>query len=65
MKNFDLNVGGLIGALLFGGIAGALVFTNIDVEKAGRGAYRFPIIALIVGAVVGNFLWGLVFNKDK
>jgi hypothetical protein len=30
MKNVDLNIGGLIGALAAGGIAAAIVFPMID-----------------------------------
>jgi hypothetical protein len=64
MKNIDLNPGGLIGGLLCGGIAAAIIFSNDDANKAGRSA-KLAILALIVGATVGNFLWGKVFPKDQ
>lgn len=65
MKNVELNPGGLIGALVCGGIAAAVIFSRIDVNTAGRGAYKMPILALIGGAFAGNFLWGLIFKKNR
>lgn len=61
----DLNVGGLIGALVAGAVAGVIVFTTVDLENAGRNAYRLPIYALIGGAVAGNFLWSKLFPRDE
>jgi hypothetical protein len=64
MKNVELNPGGLIGALLCGGIAGGVIFSMVDVEQAGRGAYQLPVAALVGGAFAGNFLWGKVFKRE-
>lgn len=65
MKNIELNPGGIIGALLCAGITAAVIFSNVDVNDAGRGAYKMPIVALCGGAFAGNFLWGKMFKKDK
>lgn len=65
MKNVDLNPGGFIGALVCGGIAAAITFSNFDVNTAGRGTYRLPILAVIGGAFAGNFLWGVIVKKDS
>lgn len=65
MKNVDLNPGGFIGALICGGIVAAIVFPNIDVNTAGRGVYRMPILGLVAGAFVGNFLWATIFKKNS
>ena len=65
MKNIELNLGGLIGALLGGGIAAAVIFSQVDASTAGRGDFKAPIIALIAGAFAGNFLWDKIFKKDQ
>lgn len=57
MKNVNLNLGGLIGALIGGGLVAYFAFRNIDINTAGRGVYRAPIIGLVGGAFAGNFLW--------
>jgi hypothetical protein len=59
----DLNAGGLIGALVCGGVAGAVVFSTVDLSETNRGPYRLILLALIAGAFAGNFLWGLAFKK--
>jgi len=63
MKNMNLNPGGLIGALIGGGIVAYFVFRNIDINTAGRGSYRAPMFGLIGGAFAGNFVWGKLFKK--
>lgn len=65
MKNIDLNVGGLIGALACAGIAGAILFSTMDQPDGGRGPYKLLLFALIGGAFAGNYLWGLVFKNPK
>jgi len=65
MKNFDLNAGGLIGGIAFGGIATAVIFLTFSTQSHGRSPYRLIIIALLGGAVAGNFLWGKVFKKSE
>lgn len=57
----DLNPGGIIGGLLGGGIVGAIVLPGIDPNNTSRGVYRLPIFGVIGGAILGNYLWGLVF----
>jgi hypothetical protein len=63
VTNINLNAGGVIGAIVCGGVAGVVLFSNIDPEGPGRGPIRLAIFALIGGAFAGNFLWGLVFKK--
>ena len=63
MNNIDLNIGGLIGALVCGGIAAAIVFSTLETTNSGRGPFKLIIFALIGGAFAGNFLWRLVFKK--
>lgn len=65
MKNIELNIGGLIGALACGVIAGIIIFSQIDLTTSGRGPYKWIIFSLIGGAFAGNFLWSLVFKKEK
>jgi hypothetical protein len=65
MNNIELNVGGVIGALGCGGVAAAVVFSTVDPATSGRGPFKFCILALIAGAFVGNWLWGLLFKKSK
>lgn len=65
MKNIDLNVGGVIGALACGGIAAVVVFSTFDAMNSGGGPYKLVILALIGGAFAGNFLWGLVFKRPE
>jgi hypothetical protein len=57
VKNIDLNLGGVIGALACGGIAAALVLPNIDPRNTGRGPYQLVVLALVGGAFAGNLLW--------
>lgn len=63
MRNIELNIGGLIGALVLGGIAGAIGFTAFD--TASRRPAQVLILGVVVGAVAGNFVWGLVFKKSE
>ena len=66
MKNFDLNPGGVIGALAFFGIAVVVCFLLVsDPDSAFSAGVRFPVIALIGGAFIGNFLWRLIFNNHN
>ncbi len=65
MKNIDLNAGGLIGALACGGIAAAIVFSTMEMGNNGRRPSKLVISALIGGAFVGNYIWGIVFKKPE
>jgi hypothetical protein len=63
MINIDLNAGGLIDALAWGGIAAAVVFATVEPANAGRTVGRIVIYAMIGGAFGGNFLWSRLFKK--
>ena len=65
MKNIDLNLGGIVGALVCGGVAAAIIFSSIDATSSSRAPYKLVIVALIGGAFAGNFVWGLVFKRQK
>ncbi len=65
MKNIDLNAGGVIGGVIAAGIAAAIIFAVMDVAGRGKGPYRLIMLALIGGAILGNFLWGRFFKKSK
>ena len=65
MKNINLNAGGVIGALVAGGIAAAVILPTVDPNNAGRGPFRLVILALVGGAFVGTFLWSMVFKKPE
>jgi hypothetical protein len=60
VKNFDLNVGGLVGGLALGGITGIIVYNDTDI---GGKTARLAVPALIIGAVIGNIAWGMLFRK--
>ena len=64
MKNINLNAVGLIGALVCGGIAAGIVFLTFDIAQSGR-PVRWVILALIGGALAGNFLWERVFQRPR
>lgn len=63
MSNIELNAGGVIGALVGGGVVAAVVFSLVETTEGGRGPYKLIIVGLIGGAFAGNFLWGQVFKK--
>jgi len=63
VENFNINPGGIIGALVCGGIAGAFLFLNADAASSRRGPGRLVVLAVIGGAVAGNYLWKLAFKK--
>ena len=66
MSNMNLNAGGVIGALLAGGIAAAVIFTQFDVsESSRRGPAKLIILAVAGGAAAGNFLWARFFSKPE
>ena len=65
MKNIDLNVGGIIGAIAAGIIVAVVVFSTAGVDDPDRGQSRLIILGLIGGAFAGNFLWSLVFKKPQ
>lgn len=66
MKNFNLNLGGLIGAVVCGGIAAAIVLTMLDSSDGSRrGPYKMIALALVAGGSGGNYLWGYFFKKPE
>jgi hypothetical protein len=62
MSNINLNVG--VGGVGCGIVAAVVVFQLADATDSG-GMYRLVPMAVIGGALVGNFLWGLVFRKAE
>jgi hypothetical protein len=63
MSNITLNAGGFIGALLAGGVAAAVIFTQFDLSESGRGAGKLILLAIAGGAAAGNFLWARFAKK--
>ncbi len=63
MDNMNLNPGGIVGGLVCGGIVAAVIFPNVDPKNASTGVYKLPILGVIAGAFIGNFLWGAIFRK--
>ncbi|MEZ6094400.1 MAG: hypothetical protein R3C03_09210 [Pirellulaceae bacterium] len=64
-ENIDLNIGGLIGALVLGGAAGSLLYLGFEEGARTRLLAKVLIGAVIAGAVGGNFLWGMMFPKKQ
>jgi hypothetical protein len=58
--NVRLNLGGLLGALVGGGVSLAVVLRSGNLEGL---AMELVIPGLILGAVAGNFLWGWIVPK--
>lgn len=65
MENLNLNIGGLIGAIVCGGIAAAIIFSTVDIDSSKRSPFKLIIFALIGGAFAGNYLWGRLFKKTE
>jgi hypothetical protein len=59
LRNLKLNAGGI-----FGGVAGAVIGFWLLLALSHT-LTTFTIIPIIVGALVGNFLWGLVTGKRQ
>jgi len=57
--NVNLNAGGILGGLLAGGIALAILSSSANPEYQ-KGMAKFVILAVIAGAFAGNFLVGLI-----
>ena len=56
-----MNFGGIAGAVICLGAALSIIFLLWD-GKPPRHAARIIVSGAIVGAVVGNWLWGLIFS---
>jgi len=70
MKNIEISPGGLIGALVCGGITIAIVFATFDLSTLDQvdsnwGIVFFIVFAFIGGSFAGNFLWRRIFEKHK
>lgn len=65
MNNINLNPGGLIGALVAGGITAAILFSVIDPGETNRAPYKIFIFTIIGGAFAGNFLWAKLVSDKK
>jgi hypothetical protein len=62
MKNIELNMGGLVGAAILGGIAGLLFYgLGVSVKNPAKAL----VFAIIAGAVAGTFIWGKLFPKKQ
>jgi hypothetical protein len=61
--NFNLNLGGLIGALVGGALLAGVIFLAVQPQEFGRLLARLIILGVIGGAAVGNFGWAAVFSK--
>jgi hypothetical protein len=59
-RNIHLNAGGVIGALLCGGIVAAILFAKFKPDEA---PVKFIIVAVVAGAFAGNLLWDSIFKK--
>ncbi len=63
MGNIELNIGGLIGALVIGGVTAAIIFATVDTTQSGRAPFKLIIGGVIGGAFAGNFLWAKLVKK--
>lgn len=63
--DLKLNLGGVLGALAGGGICGTLLVMMTDGDTSSRFLARLSILAVVVGAVAGNFLWNRLFTKSS
>jgi hypothetical protein len=65
-KNFHLNPGGILGAVLFVlvtvAIAIALMQNNLRVPA---GSFKFLALSAFGGSLFGNWLWRLAFGSDN
>ena len=61
MKNFDLNRGGLVGALMGGGLAVVLGLAGGTPRLIGKAV----IAGVIGGAVAGNVAWQRIQSERK
>jgi hypothetical protein len=64
VKNLKLNFGGIAGAVICLVAALAITFLLWN-EKPPKFAARSIVSATIVGAVVGNWIWSVVFSRDE
>lgn len=60
----NLNLGGFLGAALGGGGGFAISYAIAGGDPAAmQGHVRYALIALILGALAGNFLWAAIRGK--
>jgi hypothetical protein len=65
VKNMNLNVGGVLGGLICGGLAGAFLFFAGDANTRLRNPARAVVLAVIVGGAGGNALWRWLFPEER
>jgi hypothetical protein len=66
LKNFSLNLGGILGAITF--VVTAIAFISYFLHKNGRlppGGARAIVVAAVIGSLFGNWLWRLAFGSDN
>ncbi len=59
MKNMNLNVGGLIGAVL--AIGGVVAFFMLSENEFPRRSGKLIGLAGLAGGALGNWIWSLAF----
>ena len=65
MKNMDLNVGGLIGALLLGALGGLIGYLAMGDGENTRPISKLLIGGVVLGAIAGNQLWAKFFKNSE
>lgn len=62
-KGISVNLGGVIGGLVCGGVAGAFIIPYV-VEIDDIRDFKFVIVSAVIGgALAGNFLWDFIFEE--
>ena len=65
MKNIQLNLGGVIGAILLTAAVIVTVVLTSNPNDIGGRMGRFGVPALFLGAFGGNYLWNRLFSKRE
>jgi ABC-type enterobactin transport system permease subunit len=64
MEPMKLNAGGLLGALLGGGVTGSILYAQVAaLNQLQRSDVRIILVGLVIGAIIGNLLWAWVSSK--
>jgi hypothetical protein len=65
MNNINLNLGGIIGAVLMLVAVGIILVLTSNVDNIGGRVGGFGVPALFLGAFGGNYLWDRFFSKKN